>query len=197
MRIFQASRAAILAGTGLLFSIFIVPAHAAIVFGTITFDDHALTTELATDPYVETVVGVTVTVSSPTHIHLGDWDGDGSPDLYNHANITQTLTFSRPVNILGFTVVDESGGFGTNNAFVNDAGGTFNVSALDLDALDFFDVAANGAGIWEGITSFSWTQPSGDLTIDNFQFSAVLVPAAIWFGISGIAALSRFARRRR
>ncbi len=194
MQLFQVRRSAILAGTGLLFSILIAPANAAIVFGTITFDDHPLATELATDPYVETVAGVTVTVTAPPadHIHIGDWDGDGSPDLYNHADITQTLTFSQPVNILGFDVVDESGGLGTNNDFLSDAGGTFNVDVVD----DFFDVSIKGLGIWEGITSFSWTQPSGNLTIDNLQFSTVPIPAAFWFGVSGIAALVRFTRPR-
>ena len=132
-----------------------------------------------------------MSATSPTHLHLGDWSGDGSPDLYNHANIIQTLTFSQPVNILGFTVVAQNGGFGTNNSFVSDAGGTFNINALG-----FFDVAANGGGIWEGITSFSWTQPGGDLTIDNLQFSAVPVPAAFWFGISGLAVVFRHTRRR-
>jgi hypothetical protein len=154
--------------------------HPAIVFGTVTFDDHELATELAAGPYLETVGRVDVSVTSVTHIHIGDWNGNGSPDLYNHANITQTLSFSRPINLLGFDVVDEDGGFGLNalldpnNEFFIYAGGEFNVAALG-----FFDVPTSGIGIWEGITSFSWTQAGGEITIDNLQFSAVPLPSAL------------------
>ena len=88
-------------------------------------------------------------------------------------------------------MVDEDGGLDDKNVFVSSAGGTFNV-----DMLGFFDVPLKGDGIWEEITSFSWTQPEGELTIDNLQFSAVPVPAAFWLGLSGVAALSRFTRRR-
>ena len=195
MRTTHPPRAAVLAALGLSFSILMLPAQATIVFGTINFDDHELATELAPSPYVETAAGVTVSVTSPTHIHLGDWSGDGSPDLYNDNDITQTLTFSQPVTILGFDVVDESGaGFGAGNSFVSSAGGTFSVGAGAIPF--FFDVTTNGIGVWEDITSFDWTQPDGDLTIDNLQFSSVPVPAAFWLGISGLVALSRFARAR-
>ena len=199
MRKTYAPRAAVSAALGLLFTTFTVPALAAVVFGTITFDDHELATELAPGPYLETAAGVTVSVTfvpPADHIHLGDWDLDGSPDLYNHAGITQRLTFSQPVNILGFDVVDEDGGLGAgNNSFVSSAGGTFSVVAGTPDF--FFDVTANGSGVWAGITSFDWTQASGgDLTIDNLQFSAVPLPAAFWLGISGLVALSRFARAK-
>jgi hypothetical protein len=192
MRLFQAPRAAVLVTSGFLFSTLLTPVHAAIVLGIITFDDHPAATELAPGPYEEAVAGVDVRVTSPAHIHIGDWSGDGSPDLYNHANITQTLTFSQPVDILGFDVVDETSGLGNNNVFISSAGGSFNISALG-----FFDVTTSGDGIWEGITSFSWTQPGGDLTIDNLRFSTVPVPAAFWFGLSGIGTLSRIARRRK
>lgn len=191
MSIFRRPRAAVLAATGFLFGIFIVPSQAAIIFGTVTFDDHELATELATDPYQETAAGIDVSVTSVIHIHIGDWSGDGSPDLYNHANITQTLIFSRPINILGFDVVDEHGGLGVNNSFVSSAGGTFNVGALG-----FFDVVADGAGIWEEITSFTWTQPVGDLAIDNLQFSAVPLPSALFLLSLPLAGLS-WARRKR
>ncbi|MFT4584156.1 MAG: hypothetical protein ACI915_000396 [Gammaproteobacteria bacterium] len=86
--------------------------------------------ELATDPYQETVAGVVVSVTSAGHIHLGDWNENGSSDLYNHADITQTPTFGRPIILFGFEVVNEAGDLGANNVLVSSAGGTFNVGAL-------------------------------------------------------------------
>lgn len=190
MSMIPAPRAAVLAALGLSFSIFMVSAQAA-MFATFTFHRDDPATVLSEDPHIETVNDVTLTVSSDDHVHLGDWSGDGDPNLYNHGNIIQTLAFSQPVTILDFDVVaGNSTGF-TGNSFVSSAGGTFTVGADTIPFL--FDVTTNGNGVWAEITSFDWTQDSGgDLTIDNLRISFVPVPVAFWLGLSGLVALSRF-----
>lgn len=184
-------RAIVVALMGLLLSIFAVSAQAMIAFGTITFDDGTL--GLPNPPYVETAAGVQMTLTSSSHLHFDDRGGDSTTDLWNHLGITQTFTFSQPVSILSFDVVEaNSGGLGAGNSFASDAGGSFSVSAVGM-----FDVAANGVGVWQDITSFSWTQPTGELSIDNLDFSTVPIPAAFWLTLSGLAGLSRFARQRK
>lgn len=178
-------RSVALTAIPLLFGIYVVPASAAISLGTITFDAAGTEHQQPLGPFFETTSGVLMTLTTDNHLHLGDRSGDGNPDLYNHNNITQTLTFSRPVSILGFDVVADAGGFGAqNNEFKSSAGGEFSIEALGN-----FDVTIDGAGVWENITWFSWQQFGGEFTIDNVKFSAVPIPAAFWLALTGFVAL--------
>jgi hypothetical protein len=147
----------------------------------VTFEQGAANTtnEITIDgPYLETVDGVTVSLSSTVHLHMGDWSGDGNPDLRNHAGITDTFNFSEAVNIIGFDVVSGNQ-FGADNIFTSETGNQFSVNSLG-----FFDVANSAfAADWQNITSFTWRVLGDELVIDNLQFeavSAVPVPAAIW-----------------
>ena len=173
-----------LALTVLFFGICLAPTQAAVSFGTVTFDAAGTAHQQPPGPFVETISGISMTLTTDNHLHRS---GDGNPDLYKHNNITQTLTFSQPVSILNFDVVADADGFGTdNNEFISSAGGEFSI-----DALGNFDVASNGVGVWEDITWFSWKQLGGEFTIDNVQFSAVPVAAAFWFTLSALVTLSR------
>lgn len=91
-------RSVALTAIPLLFGIYVVPASAAISLGTITFDAAGTEHQQPLGPFFETTSGVLMTLTTDNHLHLGDRSGDGNPDLYNHNNITQTLTFSQPVS---------------------------------------------------------------------------------------------------
>lgn len=176
------------------------PAEAAIRFGTITFDAAGTAHQQPPGPFFETSAEVDMTLTTDNHLHLGDRSGDGNPDLYNHNGITQTLTFSQPVSILSIDVVDDAGGFGAiNNEFKSSIDGTFSTTdgIFSIDALGVFDVAANGSGVWEDIIAFSWLQIGGEFSIDNVQFSAVPIPAALWLSASALMALVGWGRCQR
>lgn len=168
----------------------------------ITFDQGAADTPneiTISGPYQETVDGVTLTLTSNVHLHMGDWSGDGNPDLRNHAGITDTFTFSEGVNIIGFNVVSGNA-FGADNIFTSTQNGhEFSVNSTDLDSDGFFDVGnSTFAAEWQNITSFTWLVTGSELVIDNLQFetvSAVPVPAALWLFGSGLLGLIGFRKR--
>jgi hypothetical protein len=164
---------------------------------TITFDAAGVPEITVGGPFVETDGGVTLTLSSNVHLHMGDWSDDGSnPDLRNHAGIIDTFQFSEAVDIIGFDVVSGNQFGPGGNVFTSETGHQFSV-----DSLGFFDISNSGfASEWQGISEFTWQVFGNELVIDNLQFepsvAPVPVPASIWLFGSALLGLLRFRRRQ-
>lgn len=152
-------------GTGLLTSGFEIVKFVPV---TITFNAGAGA------PFSYTESGLTVK-SGQDHLHMGDQNGDGSPDLLNHSSCCSTpyvftYTGSQPFSVLSFDVVGGSAiGSGT---LTSSNGGVFVANGVGRVTL--------GNAAWTNITSFSWDQASGDMIIDNLVISTApsAAPAA-------------------
>ena len=122
---------------------------------TITFDN------ATGSPPSYTESGLTVT-SGQDHIHLD------TGALSNHSSCCSTpytfkLADDAHFSVLSFQVVGGSGiGSGT---FASSSGGLITPSAVGT-------VTLSGAA-WTNITSFTWDQPVGDMSIDNLVISVV------------------------
>jgi len=106
--------------------------------------------------------------SGQDHLHMGDQNRDGSPDLLNHSSCCSTpyiFTFSggAPFSVLSFDVV--GGSAITSSTLTSSNGGVVTPTSTGT-------VTLSGAA-WTNITSFSWDQPDGDMIIDNLVISAV------------------------
>jgi hypothetical protein len=103
--------------------------------------------------------GMTI-VSRQDHLHMGDQNSDGSPDLLNHSGCCSTpyqFTFEggAPFSVVTVDVVSVSG----TGSFTSSSGVVVPITGPGTITFD-------PAG-WSNITSFSWDQPSGDAIIDN------------------------------
>ena len=135
-------------------------------------------------PRSYTESGLSIT-SGQDHLHMGDQNGDGSPDLLNHSSCCSTpytFTFGgQPFSVLSMDVVGGSGiGSGT---FTSSTGA---ISKPTTKGTFTFD--ANG---WTNITSFTWDQPIGDFIIDNLVLAVVPGSGGSISSASIVAALSR------
>lgn len=135
-------------------------------------------------PRSYTESGLSIT-SGQDHLHMGDQNGDGSPDLLNHSGCCSTpytFTFGgQPFSVLSMDVV---GGSGIGSETFTSSTGA--ISKPTTKGTFTFD--ANG---WTNITSFTWDQPSGDFIIDNLVLAVVPGSGGSISSASIVAALSR------
>ena len=141
-------RAGNVLGTGLLRSGFrVVP----LVPLTVTFDAGRGTPR----EYNESGVNVR---AGQDHLHMGDNNADGSPDLYNHSGCCSTpydfTVGGTPFTVVSMRVVQGSGGI-----FTSSSGAVVTVTQLGLFTFD-------PAG-WSNITSFRWDQFTPGMVIDD------------------------------
>ena len=132
---------------------------------TVTFDAGAGA------PLCYTEAGMTVCSQvSGGHLHLGDNDGNGSPDLANHGGgcCSSPYAFdlgSAPFTLVGFEFVYADG----THTFTSSSGATLVVTSSG-------PVTFPAAG-WSGITSFTWDVTGGgagvrDGIVDNLVFTS-------------------------
>ena len=110
-------------------------------------------------PRTYTESGMTVT-SLQTHLHFGDSGGDPSVDLLNHSGCCST-PYQFDLGGPSFSVV-------ALDVVADSSSGTIFTSSLGAVEM----VSGNGphafpAVGWQGITSFQWNVPSGQMAIDN------------------------------
>lgn len=131
---------------------------------TITFDAGAGT------PLCYMEAGMTVCsgqAPGQDHVHLGDNDGNGSPDLANHSGCCSTpYSFDlggSPFTLVGFDFVRFAG----THTFTSSSGAVLNVTTSG-------PVTFSLTG-WAGITGFTWDLVGGgccaDGVMDNLVFS--------------------------
>ncbi len=109
--------------------------------------------------YTESGVTVTSLYPSSPHLHLGNYAGDPSGDLFNHSSCcSQPFEFDMGGVTFSVSQLDVLLHSGSAN-FVSSAGASIGVPGTGTLAFP-----ASG---WTNITSFRWNQFSGSTVIDN------------------------------